>query len=404
MLKLSERSVYAWNPIEEEDHLANNLAASGKKIIRLNRGDPAVYFPTPRYIIDAYLNALKSGKTGYSFHAGIIELREAIVKRHKRLYNLDVHPDNVIVTQGVSEAILFANSLFIDQGDSAVIFRPYYPLYPDCLKLNGGTPIYVDSTQENGFRMNPDELRQALKTAKGKKIKYMIFANPSNPTGGVTRRNELKEIVDIANENEIFIISDEIYDEVVYNGAKFTSLSEVSKGIPTMIFGGASKGFDSTGFRIGYALLPESDKFSESVREKMKDFAKMRLSSNTPAEYAFADAMNKIETHDKEIEDMVENIASRVNFVYNRVNESKFLSAAKPEGAFYILAKVDMKKLNFKDDEDLSKKLLIEEGVQITRGSGFGSPDHIRIVALAPENVLDEAIRKIDKFLVRHSK
>lgn len=404
MTKLSRFSAYAGNPIEEEDKLAHELILQGKKILSLNRGDPAVYFPTPRYIVDAYLNALESGKTGYSYHAGILELRQAIVNRHKRLYNLDSSPDDVIVTQGVSEGIMFFNSVFINHSDSAVIFRPYYSLYLPALEVNGGKPIFVDTKQEDEFRINPDELRKTLEEHKGKSIKYMIFANPSNPTGAVLKRKELKEIAEIAKDNGIFIISDEIYDEVVFSGVEFTSLSQVAEGIPYAIMAGASKGFDSTGFRIGYTIIPGKDMESVQVREKFADFAKMRLSSNTPAQYAFADAMGKTEIHNDAIKNMVSKIESRVNFAHKAINDSDFMTAAKPRGAFYILAKVAMKKIDLKSDSEITRKLLIEEGVQITRGSGFGAPDHIRLVALAPEDELDTAIRKIDKFFVEHSK
>lgn len=404
MTKLSRFSAYAGNPIEEEDKLAHELILQGKKILSLNRGDPAVYFPTPRYIVDAYLNALESGKTGYSYHAGIMELRQAIVSRHKRLYNLDADPDDVIVTQGVSEGIMFFNSVFINHNDSAVIFRPYYSLYLPALEVNGGKPIFVDTKQEDEFRINPDELRKTLEEHKGKSIKYMIFANPSNPTGAVLRRKELKEIAQIAKDNDIFIISDEIYDEVVFSGVEFTSLSQVAEGIPYAIMAGASKGFDSTGFRIGYTIIPGKDMESVQVREKFADFAKMRLSSNTPAQYAFADAMGKTEIHNDAIKSMVGKIENRVNFAHKAINDSDFMTAAKPKGAFYILAKVDMKKIDLKSDSEITRKLLVEEGVQITRGSGFGAPDHIRLVALAPEDELEAAIRKIDKFFVKHSK
>ncbi|MDE1768124.1 MAG: aminotransferase class I/II-fold pyridoxal phosphate-dependent enzyme [Candidatus Micrarchaeota archaeon] len=404
MLKLSKYGSYAGNPIEEEDKLANSIASKGKKVLRLHRGDPAAYFPTPKYIVNAYLHALRSGKTGYSFHAGITELREAIAKRHRRLRHLNADPENVLVTQGVSEAIMFLSASLTDPGDMAIIFRPYYVLYPTCLEVEGGVPIYVDCKEEDRFRINPDNLRKALKSSRGKRIKFMIFSNPSNPTGSVTRKQELSEIVDIANDNDIFIVSDEIYDELVFNGAKFTSLSEVSKGVPSVIFGGASKGFDSTGFRIGYAIFPETDRFSKEVRERMAKYAQMRLSSNTPAQYAFARALNDMSIHQKTVASMVKMIEKRANFTSDLINESEFMSSARPEGAFYALARINMQKIRFKNDEDLSRRLLIEEGVQITRGSGFGAPGHIRIVTLAPENQLELAIRKINKFFVRHSK
>ena len=232
----------------------------------------------------------------------------------------------------------------------------------------------------------------------------MVFSNPCNPTGTVMERKELKEIAEIAKDSGIFVISDEIYDEIIYNGARFTSFSEVSKGIPAVILGGASKNYDSTGFRIGYTLFTEHDGLSVRVREKLCDFAKMRLSSNTPAQYAFAESISNVAAHRKAVEKMVGQIEKRADFIYDMIKESDYMSVARPRGAFYALPRVDMSKLKFKNDRELIRKLLVEEGVQVTRGSGFGAPNHLRIVVLAPEALLESAIQKINKFFVRHSK
>ncbi len=402
MLHISAKSRFAGNAIEEEDAFAAQLERSGKKIIKLNRGDPVVYFPTPKYMIDAYIRALKDRKTGYSFHAGIPELREAIAHRHRKLYKLDAAAEDVTVTQGISEAISFVDSMFIEKGDRAVVFRPYYSLYFSGLCINGGTPVYADYVSEiNGI--DTDLLRRTL--GKEKRVKYMIFANPSNPTGVVLERKVLAEIADVANDHDIFIISDEIYDEITFNGAKFISISEVSRGIPKAIFGGASKCFDATGFRMGYTIIPEDDRFSAKIRTKFADYAKMRLSSSTPAQYAFAEAIRNTKKHNAAIKPMVKEIEDRTNFAFDLMNEGNNLRIlSRPKGAYYLLPKVNIEKTDFKDDVDLVKRLLIEEGVQITRGSGFGAPGNIRIVSLPPKDILELAIRKIDRFLDRHSR
>jgi aspartate/methionine/tyrosine aminotransferase len=403
MPQLSRHSEHALNPIEEEDKLSYKLAAAGRKIIKLNQGNPPIFFPTPKYTVDAYVKALRSGRTGYTFHAGIPELREAVSMRHNRLYHADATEDDVVITQGVSEAILCLNSLFINQGDRAVLFRPYYPLYNSALKVSGGQPVFVGLTEDGGYAFDSDALGKALRKG-GRHAKFMIFSNPCNPTGTVMGRKDLVQIAEAAKDNGVFVISDEIYDEIVYNGAKFTSFSEVSKGIPSAILGGASKNFDATGFRIGYALINGRDKFSRQVKDKLCDYAKMRLSSNTPAEYAFADSINSASKHKAAITSMVSQIEKRVNFAHRLINRSNYLSESRPNGAFYLFPKVEMDALDLKDDRELTERLLIEEGVQISRGSGFGAPGHIRIVALAPQGVLEHALRKIDKFFVRHSK
>lgn len=403
MIKLSERSKFAGNAIEELDAIAEKLEYSGKKIAKLNRGDPAAYFPTPKFIIDAYVNALRESKSGYSFHAGIKPLRDAICNRQKRLYGLDCNEDEVIVTQGVSEAISIINSMLINPGDFAAMFSPYYTLYMSSLLVSGGMPITIRCNSDDNYRMDPDRLRKRLKVVK-KKPKYLIFSNPCNPTGHVVERKDLRDIADISNDNNMLIVSDEIYDEIVYNGAKFTSISEVAKGMPMIILGGASKNFDSTGFRIGYAIIPDIGKESRMLRDKFADFAKMRLSSNTPAQYAFLEALSNEKEHSKSVKKMVGEIEDRVNFSYDLLSKSRFLKAGRPKGAFYVLAEVDMKKLKFKDDFELVRRLLVEENVQVTRGSGFGAENHIRIVSLPPKEILEYAIRKIDKFLQRNSK
>jgi aspartate/methionine/tyrosine aminotransferase len=403
---LSKNSKFVFNPIEEENATADSLIKQGKKIAFLHQGNPPLYFPTPKYIIDAYVKALREGKTGYSNSSGITELKEAIVKRYKRMYHLKADTDSVIVTQGVSEAIRFLNAALINNGDKAIIFKPYYTVYMPDLKLLGGSPLFERYDESNNWDLDTDRLEKTLSAIKNnkKKPKYILITNPNNPTGTVLSRKALVEIVSLANEHDILIVSDEIYDEIIYNNAKFTSITEIAKGIPYIIFNGASKDYDATGIRMGFMMIPENDSVSMQLREKMKDFADARLSPNLPAEYAFTEALNNQKEHKKAITKMVNQIKKRVNACTDELNKSEYIHAVRPNGAFYIFPKIDMDKLKIKDDREFVDKLLREEYIQITSGIGFGESNHVRVVALADEKTLIDVAQKMDKLCRKYKK
>ncbi len=399
---LSSRSAFAKNSILEEERVVEALKKKGRRVIELNRGDPPAYFATPKYIIDAYVKALKEGRTGYSRAEGVFELVDAILKRYARLYGVKAQEHDVIVTAGISEGLHFINASLINEGDRAIIFSPYYNQYMSQLRMDGGEPIVERYDESNAWNIDTEGVRRSLSKLKAQKklhkVKYMLITNPNNPTGTVLKRSVLEEIAGIANDHEVLLISDEIYDEITYNGASFTTMSRVAKGMPHVILNGASKDYDATGFRIGYALVPEHDRVSTQLKEKLADMARVRLSVNTPAQYAVAEAMNNVKEHDRALKRMVESIERSVNYATKRINENPYLSAVRPNGAFYILPRVDFKALRLKDDREFVDKLLKSTGVQLTRGSGFGAPSHIRIVSLPPKRILGYAMDKIDYF------
>ena len=404
---LSRFSQYAENAIEEENSTAQMLAQSGKRIIRLNIGDPAKFFPTPKYMVDAYINALKEGKTGYCDPEGILELREAVSNRYKRIYNIDVNPNyGAFITHGVSEALIFLNSILVNPGDRAVMFKPYYAVCYSGFRVFGGEPIFQEYQEDREWDVDTDDLDRKIKATKkdGKAVKYLMVTNPSNPTGMVLDRNVIERIADIANNNDLVLISDEIYDEVVYNGAKFTSVSQVAKGIPHIIFNGASKDLDATGFRIGFVVVPGDDAVSRVLKKSIYDFCAIRLCVSTPAQYAVAEGINNIVEHRKAIDYFIREIEDRANFASKMINDSDYMHVIPPRGAYYLFPKLNMEKLDLASDKDFVHKLLEEEGVLLTRGSGFGGEDHVRLVALPQRDVLADAIEKIDKFCERHSK
>ncbi|MEM3638674.1 MAG: pyridoxal phosphate-dependent aminotransferase [Candidatus Micrarchaeaceae archaeon] len=403
----SKRSNFATNALEEDDALALDLERKGAEVIHLNRGDPAEYFETPAYIKEAYIKAIRENKTHYTQATGIPELKEAIEKRYKRKFGIDTGNEGIIVTYGVSEALYILNAALIDPGDSAVLFRPFYPLYVPFLELSEGVAYMHDYDERSGWSIDTDafsrHVKEAFKRLK-RKPKYMLVTNPNNPTGTVLSRKVLKDLVDIANDNGMLIVSDEIYDEIVFNGAKFTSVSEVANGVPYVILNGASKDYVSTGFRIGFMIVPGDDHVSNALKNKFAGFASVRISVNAPAQYAVAEAINNIAEHERSVKELVSSIEDRVNFSMDLLNENPYLETVKPNGAFYIFPKVDLKSLGFNKDKDFTDAFLKEKYVQIARGSGFGSPNHIRIVALPKKEVLGEAISRLNDFCAAKSK
>ncbi len=397
---LSKLGKFATSPIREEDGIAADLISRGNKVIKLNTGDPAVYFKTPEYIINSYIEALKANNTSYSDSQGVQVLRDAVARRYEKTYGVQIKPDRVVVTQGVSEALYFLNTALINNGDKAILIRPYYPAYLPYLNIVGGEAVLAKYDEEKNWEIDLDNLEETVKNTK--KAKYILITSPNNPTGGTLQRRTLEGIVEIAKNNDIFLISDEIYDELVFEG-KFVSLSEVAKGIPHMVMNGASKNFDATGFRIGYIVFPNDDKRSEEFLKKTVDLARMRLSANTPAQYALAEGLNNVREHERLVAQLREEIKSRVNFATDQVNKSEYMHTVKPQGAFYVFPNVNFERLKLKDDKEFVSKLLLEELVQITRGSGFGAPNHIRIVALASKDLLFEATNRIEKFCKKYS-
>ncbi len=408
MAIFSRRSAYVKNPILELDSAAEQLMKKGREVIKLNRGDPPVYFRTPKYMIDAYVEALRENQTNYSRAAGTRELINAVIGRYARLYKARLREEDIIATAGVTEALAFLNHMLMEKGDRAILFRPHYPQYIPRLMSEGGVPIYCDQEMGNGWEMDLEGVERKLKATrsagKAGRLKYMIITNPGNPTGRVLQRNTLKAIADLANEYGFLLISDEIYDEIVYNGAKFTSMMQVARGVPHVVLNGSSKNLDSTGFRIGFAIVPENDAKSEAIKKKLLDYALTRLSLNTPAQHAVAVGLSNAAEHKKAISSMVGGIRKRVGAVTRALSENPLIEVVEPNSTFYVFPRINLGGLDFKNGDEFVKAALFEAGVQLTRGSAFGTPSNFRIVALPNEQTLETAVGRINEMCRKHGK
>ncbi len=401
---LSRRSRFADSIFSEEGRYADLLLKEGKKIISLDSGDPVKYFKTPSYVIKAYKRALSEGKTFYTKGDGLPELKDAVIKRYKKMYGLEPTAESIIITHGLSEGISMINSAFIDRGDTAILFRPYYMQYPIYVRMNDGKVVTEDYNEEDDWNIDVDKVGRNLKRLGRKKPKYMMVTNPNNPTGTVLKRKALKGIAELANDNDIFIISDEIYDEMIFGDVEYTSISEVAKGVPYMIMNGASKNFDATGLRIGFLITPENDKKSMEVKNKLVDYALTRLCVNTTAQYAIADAMNNQKEHERETRKIAREIERRVMFSFKLLSENNYIEVRRPHAAFYLFPKIKFGEMKIKSDADFVYRLMKEKGIWTREGAGFGSSDHFRIVSLAPKDILEDAILKINDFCRKNAK
>ncbi|MEM0074427.1 MAG: aminotransferase class I/II-fold pyridoxal phosphate-dependent enzyme, partial [Candidatus Micrarchaeaceae archaeon] len=248
----SKLSGFAASPIREDAAIAKKLTEEGKRVIALNSGDPPKYFPTPEYLIKEYARALRNNYTFYEDSQGASALRDTIAKRYKNLYGIDADPNRIIVTQGASEALLFLNLSLLNPKEKAALISPYYASYEPFIRVAGGTPIIGESNEEEKWSIDLDGLNKLLK--KNRKIKYLLITSPNNPTGAIIKRKEMEELAEIANELDILLISDEIYDELVFSN-DFVSLSQIAKDMPYVILNGVSKSLNATGIRIGYLLI-----------------------------------------------------------------------------------------------------------------------------------------------------
>ncbi len=365
---------------------------TGNKTIRLNIGDPCKYdFSPPRHIIDAYIEALESGKHYYGDSRGEKELREAIVEYEKRKNEVDIDISDVLVTQGAAEAVNTILAVAFENGDELLIPSPTYPPYLTAARFFGVKPLEYRCIEEEGWVPDIDHIRKLVSP----KTKAILIINPNNPTGAVYSAKRVKEIIDLAGEYGLYVISDEIYDLMVYDGSgKAPNTASLANDVPVITIYSLSKVYLATGWRIGYMYRHDPQDLLEDLWNAFTRFLMIRLSTNTPAQYAAIAALRGPQTH---IRGIIDKLRKRRDLVYRRINEIYGLSAEKPEGTFYIFPRINLG-IN---DNDFCKKLLWSTGVVVPPGYGFGSfgKQHFRIVFLPPEDILNDALDRIEKFV-----
>jgi aspartate/methionine/tyrosine aminotransferase len=376
------------------------LIKNGKKIYYLNIGDPAAFdFKTPQYVKDALCKAIDEDNNYYSVSEGRPELREAIVRKEKRVNNVDITSNNVIVTEGISEGIEMVLAALVEKGDEILFPGPTYPPYISYTKFFEGTPVSYETIEDEGWIPNIDDLRSKISP----KTCAIVITNPNNPTGSVYSEKMIKEMLDIAGEHNLPVLSDEIYDQLTYE-KEFVSTANLSKDVPVVGLNGFSKVYQMTGWRLGYMYFKGEGKQLDDLRMGVEKQCRIRLCANTPVQIAGAAALDGPQDFVKGI---VEKLKQRRDYAWKRLNEIGGISATKPEGAFYIFPKIHDVGTRWKNDMEFVVQLLKETGVLIVNGSGFDpvyGKDHARIVFLPPCEELEEAFNCLEQFMKKKEK
>ena len=395
--KVTERVSTIKYAIRDVTEFAKKIEKTGKKITYLNIGDPVKFdFDTPRHIKLALFEAVNAGANWYGPSEGLLELREAICKKEKRVNNIDISPENVIVTTGVSEGIFMIMAAIIDRGDEILVPGPTYPPYAAYAKFFEGKPISYKTVEEKGWKPDVEDMRSKI----SRKTRGVVIINPNNPCGAVYDENTVKRIVDLAAENDLLVLSDEIYDRIVYED-RFVSTAYIAKDFPVVGLNGFSKAYLATGWRLGYFYFHDPERKLKALEESVKKESRIRLCTNTPIQKAGVAALNGPQEH---ITEMVEKLRKRRDYAWKRLNEIEGISCTKPKGAFYVFPRIHAIGQRWKTDLEFVLDVLEKTGVLFVHGSGFCDTygvGHVRGVFLPPIEVLENAFNMLEKFMSR---
>ena len=371
------------------------LVKDGKKIYYLNIGDPAAFdFKTPQNVKDALCKAVQQDDNYYSPSEGRADLREAIVRKEKKVNNVSISAEEVLITEGISEGIQMILGALVEKGDEILFPGPTYPPYISYTRFFDGTPVAYETIEEEGWQPNIDDLRSKIT----KKTRAIVMINPNNPTGAVYDRKMIKEMLDIAGEHDLLVISDEIYDQLAYE-KEFVSAAYLSKDVPVVGLNGFSKVYQMTGLRLGYMYFKGEGKKLDALKEGVEKECRIRICANTPVQIAATAALNGPQDL---VKDTVDRLRQRRDFAWKRLNEIEGISTTKPEGAFYIFPKIHDVGTRWKTDMEFVVDLLKQTGVLIVNGSGFDpvyGKGHARAVFLPPIAELGEAFNAVERFM-----
>ncbi|MBK0414972.1 MULTISPECIES: pyridoxal phosphate-dependent aminotransferase [Chromobacterium] len=380
---------------------AKKMEDEGHRIIKLNIGNPAPFgFFAPDEIIEDVIVNLPSA-SGYSDSKGLFAARKAIMHYAQQKQLPNVGMDDIIVGNGVSELIVMAMQALLDNGDEVLVPAPDYPLWTAGVSLAGGKAVHYLCDEEQGWFPSIDDIRAKITPS----TRAIVVINPNNPTGAVYPPALLKQIVEVARQHQLIIYADEIYDKVLYDEVKHTSIASLAPDLFVVTFNGLSKNYRACGYRAGWMILSGEKKHAKDYIEGLNMLASMRLCANVPAQFAIQTALGGYQS----IDDLVApggRLARQRDLAHKLLTDIPGVSCVKPQGALYLFPKLDPKVYPIGDDQQFILELLQEEKVLLVQGSGFNwiAPDHFRVVFLPNSDDLVEAIGRIARFLENYRK
>ncbi len=396
-IKASRRALGMDYAIREVVVPADAAEKQGKKLYKLNIGDPNKWdFETPEYFKNTLREAVDNTDNGYGDSQGNLNLREAIVEREYQKHGVKITSSDVYITAGLSECINVLMATLIEPGDEVLVPGPGYPSYAQYTNFYEGKIVPYRQMEEEDWRPDLDMMRDRITD----RTKAIVVINPNNPTGAVYSEKDLRAIGDIAAEYNIPLVSDEIYDKIVFKGS-FFSLSRLPDDVPRVIMNGFSKVNLMPGWREGYCYFMDKYGLMDEIREGMMKQFRVRICPNVPCQEA---ARASLQGPQDYIVDMNRKLKERADFTYKRLNEIPGITTRRAMGALYMFPKVDLGN-NWNTDKDFVFDLIKEEGVVLVHGSGFCQEfgkSHFRTILLPPMDTLETAYDLLEKFMLRH--
>ncbi|AGX44948.1 pyridoxal phosphate-dependent aminotransferase [Clostridium saccharobutylicum] len=372
---------------------ANELKSQGVDIVSFGAGEPD--FNTPENIIQAAIKAMHDGKTKYTPAGGLLELKQTICTKFKKDNDLDYKPSQITISTGAKQCLANTFMAILNPGDEVLVSVPYWVSYPELIKLADGVPVFVETSRENNYKYTIADLEKSVTN----KTKAILINSPNNPTGTIYHEEELKQIADFAKQHNLLIVSDEIYEKLIYDGEKHISIASLNQDAyeRTIVINGVSKTYAMTGWRLGYVAASEKiTKLMTSIQSHMTS------NVNTITQYATIEALNgPVE----DLQNMINEFENRRNFMVEELGKLNEVSIIKPNGAFYMMVNISAylniefngQKIN--NSVDFAKVLLEEEKVAVIPGAGFGSDDYIRLSYATSMDIIKKGIDRISLFL-----
>lgn len=373
--------------------IADEVAKSGKEMLYLNIGDPNIYdFAPPRHMIEDTYKAMLDNHNGYSPSSGIKSALNSIEKEAEKKGITNIQ--DMFITTGASEAIDICLTALVNKGENILTPTPGYPLYTAIQsKLQMyENPYYLD--EKNNWQPDVEDIKSKIND----KTRAIVLINPNNPTGSNYNVESLKQIVDLALEHNLIIFADEIYDKLLMDGVKHTSIASLNSEVPIITFGGLSKNYMVPGFRIGWGIISGNKNKLSKYIEAINKILRSRLSANHPEQYCITGALEGNQDH---LTLVMEKLIRRRDMTVEMMNAIPGISCVKPEGSFYAFPKLEIKNT----DNHFVSELIKETGVVVVPGTGFGQvpgTNHMRIVFLPPEDILDKAYKNIGDFFAKY--
>ncbi|WP_249305795.1 pyridoxal phosphate-dependent aminotransferase [Lederbergia citrea] len=368
---------------------AKELKSQGLDIIGLGAGEPD--FNTPANIIEAAYKSMKDGMTKYTPSGGLPELKQAVIHKLKRDQGLTYENSQIIIGNGAKHVLYTLFQVLLNEGDEVIIPTPYWVSYPEQVKLAGGQPVYVEGNEDKDFKITPAQLEETIT----EKTKAIIINSPSNPTGMLYSKEELAALGEVCLRNNILIVSDEIYEKLVYAENKHVSIAQLSPELKaiTIVINGVSKSHSMTGWRIGYAA---GDK---EIIGAMTDLASH--STSNPTTTSQFGALEAYDGPQEAVEEMRQAFEERLNIIFEKLISIPGVTCKKPQGAFYLYPNVKKaaQYAGYDDVDQFVEGLLEEALVAVIPGSGFGTPDNIRLSYATSLDLLEEAVKRISTFV-----